>query len=892
MPLAALSWWGKAQRQDDDSPSWHPLPYHMLDVAAVGLRMLDVRPGLLNRICALSGADPASVRPWLGFLIALHDLGKFHPNFQTKVPDLALRNLGMDHPRAETFRHDLGGLLAWRKVVLPVLLRDAVIVVEIGNERLDDPQDVQDVLGPWLTATCGHHGIPPQLADQQVGWPLGVQEAARELALGLARLFSLPPLRLPQGRSLEVLLRSSSWALAGLTNMADWIGSQQEPFRYEAPDLGLDEYWQVAQSRAVAAVRVAGLEPAVRVPMGSLSDLLPKGARASPMQAAAASISLPDEPTLVIIEDSTGSGKTEAALHLVRRLTASGTADGLFFALPTMATSNAMYRRVEQVFGLLFTPESATLVLAHSASHLPPWLFESGGADIGASRDQPSAGQAAITWFRDHRKAALHATVGVGTIDQALVAVLPTRHGQLRLSGLLGKVLVVDEVHAYDDYMRKVLSRLLTFHAKLGGSAILLSATLPGAMRAEFTEAFRGGTRPPGDATAPFPMLTVVSASGAHTVTPEVSPERARFTRVTWVQTPQAALDRLMAVVDAGGCACWIRNTVRDAQSAFDDAVSRLPPDRVHLFHARVCLGHRLTREHDVVRRFGPESTPDLRRGQLLIATQVVEQSLDLDFDLMVSDLAPVDLLIQRAGRVHRHRRTAAGDRTSEPDGRGEPDLVVLAPEWTEDPGANWPGADLQGTAMVYKDRARLWRSQRVLIERGGIRVPEEARELIEAVYDDNGDIPDGLQKDALEAEGERRAAGDLGDYNALRFDDGYRATGGEWLPDTDTPTRLGEPSRTWLLQDADQDPPCPLIASSSNRLAEALSQISLRAGWLAAPPDDERPSSLPQWISPLPLHRVEGPGDQWHGEGRTARGNRILLAYDAVRGIRVREAT
>lgn len=891
----SLLWWGKAQPLPDATFSWHPLPYHMLDVAAVGLRMLEVRPARMHKISELSGMTPDILRPWLTFLIALHDLGKFDTAFQGKVPELARRNLLIERAPLERFRHDLGGLIAWHEILLPALIAEGVVTAEIGGERLDAPEAVARALKPWLTATCGHHGIPPLLSGERIEWAPATREAAIDLAISLARLFQLPPLRLASGRPSNVL-RSSSWIVAGLTNIADWIGSQQNPFRYTEPEQDIETYWLLAQDRARTGVRAAGLEPASPMPSGQLSDLLPPDVDPSPMQVAAAEMILSDEPTLVIVEDSTGSGKTEAALHLVRRLLSSGRADGLYFALPTMATANAMHGRVERLLGLLFGAESRpTLVLAHSASHLPPLLFKSGGADFGADRDQPSAGQAAAAWFRDHRKAALHATVGVGTIDQALVAVLPTRHGQLRLSGLQGKVLVVDEVHAYDDYMRKVLARLLTFHARLGGSAILLSATLPGALRSEFIQAFRGGVRPGLDTGAPFPLLTVASTSGVQTVAPAAAPTRVCFTRVSWVESPVAALERIVGVVESGGCVCWLRNTVRDAQASFDAARARLPPDAVHLFHARVCLGHRLEREQDVIDRFGPGSTPELRRGRLLVATQVVEQSLDLDFDLLVSDLAPVDLLIQRAGRIHRHPRTSNGARTTRADERGAPDLVVMAPVWNPDPDSSWPGSNLSGTTAVYKDRARLWRSQKILIEHGGIRVPDEARILIEAVYNSDGTIPLGLERATLKAEGERRAAGDLGDFNALRFEDGYCATGGEWLPDTETPTRQGGLSRTWLLLDADENPPQPLYdppqSSYTNdfdrlRLSENLSQISLHAGCLAAPPLDERPSTCPDG-SPLLLHHVDG---GWEGSGRTPGGDTVILMYDPVRGLQIQK--
>ena len=272
---------------------------------------------------------------------------------------------------------------------------------------------------------------------------------------------------------------------------------------------------------------------------------------------------------------------------------------------------------------------------------------------------------------------------------------LPVRHAALRLQGLKGKVLVVDEVHAFDPYMRRELVELLRFHAALGGCVILLSATLAKTHRAALVDAFRDGlgSRRAELLEEAYPLATLASAAAVVETPCPIRDGLARRVTVTRLPDFDAALGRILDAARAGAAVAWVRNTVDDAIAAA--AAVRAAGLEPLLFHARFAMADRLAIEAEVLRRFGRRSAGRCRNG-VLIATQVIEQSLDLDFDLLCSDLAPVDLLIQRAGRLWRHER--------EPRPVPGPELLVVSPEPVPDPGPGWIRDLLPGTAAVYGD--------------------------------------------------------------------------------------------------------------------------------------------------------------------------------------------
>jgi CRISPR-associated endonuclease/helicase Cas3 len=298
--------------------------------------------------------------------------------------------------------------------------------------------------------------------------------AAQDFVRDAAGLLLTTPTRLEYGR-----LVRTSFAVAGVAVMADWVGSSSA-FTYHNEPMPLATYWsKYALPTAEFAVREFGLIPCASASQRSLVELMgdERFTDLTPMQSWAYEVTLANDPTLYIVEDSTGAGKTEAALILAHRLIASGRASGVYFALPTMATANALYARFAKAYLNFFAAGSRpSLVLAHAARDLDPrfteGLFYGSDATTGAEAE-------CSAWIADNRRRSFLAQVGVGTVDQALLAVLPSRFQSLRLAGLMQRVLVVDEAHAYDAYMGQEIEGLLSAHAQLGGSAVVLSATLP-----------------------------------------------------------------------------------------------------------------------------------------------------------------------------------------------------------------------------------------------------------------------------------------------------------------------------------------------------------------------------------------------------------------------------
>jgi CRISPR-associated endonuclease/helicase Cas3 len=379
----------------------------------------------------------------------------------------------------------------------------------------------------------------------------------------------------------------------------------------------------------------------------------------------------------------------------------------------------------------------------------------------------------------------------------------------MRLLGLADKVLIVDEAHAYDAYMGVELMALLRFHAALGGSAVVLSATLPLARREELVTAWIEGAAGGRRRTAPlfggapprltcrneYPLVTLVDGRDARVV--ETGLEVASWLRtrvgVKLIHDPLEARTRVVEAVRGGAAVAWIRNTVRDCLTAAAELRSLgLSPD---VFHARFAQCDRLAREADVLRTFGEKATSQDRAGRVLVATQVIEQSLDLDFDLIVTDLAPVDLLIQRAGRLWRHP-TRNGDR---PAITPTPELVVLTPPLHEPVRSDWISSFLPGTARVYEDAGILWRTATKLAHCGALEVPGGIRSLIEDVYASDT-VPEALQRAAERAEGKRRGDASLANFGALEVADGYSGDARPWMDDMRVPTRLGQATTTIRL--------------------------------------------------------------------------------------------
>lgn len=910
-------YWGKALREKPEKPStgsnYHLLPYHCLDVAAVGSVLLEQDEKLKERFAQRLLVSEGEATKLICFFLALHDVGKFSPSFQTLRPDLSFLLQGGAEVTGPPMRHtSLGYILLHNTLVSELFERRSLLSpagegITVRMRRWVDQ---------WAQIVTGHHGQPPTLSldGHESALPLHVAFASQDVTAAtdfirrVAELF-LGDMQLKIGKEHVATIRRHSWWLAGFAVLADWLGSDQSRFLYEAERYTLESYWKsLALPRAREAIREAGVLPARPSEEKTLQELCPHIKALTPMQLAVSEIPLAAKPRLFILEDSTGSGKTEAALLLLNRLMAAGMGRGAYIALPTMATANGMYDRVGKAYRKLFERDSEpSLVLAHSARSLVGAFRQSiisTGADKAEESGEDPASAQCQAWIADNPKKALLADMGVGTIDQALLATLYSRFQSLRLMGLLGKVLVVDEVHACDAYMHRLLRTLLTFHSASGGSAILLSATLPAQVKQELAASFLQGLgeEAPSLSETHYPMISSVG-HGENDPKLEVavspSPGSKRSIDVELVTNAEMAVDILASAASNGRCGCWIRNTVADALEAFELLSERVSKENLLLFHARFAMGDRLEIEKAVTALFGKNGDGKERAGKVVVATQVVEQSLDLDFDVMVSDLAPVDLLVQRAGRLCRHPRDEQGRLVQHGmDSRGKPCLRVLGPFPEANPKNSWYSDAFPKAQKVYPDHGQLWLTAHLLLQEKSIRIPENLRKLIEGVYSQESEreIPQNLLQARYEALAGDQVGTAVALQNSLRLEEGYSRPALSWWDERSTPTRLGEPMTTVRLGTFADGEIRPICKSSTSD-PWAMSEVRVRSKVISREShqgDKELEGAIERakgrmrdqckWSILLPL--VEEHAGCLMGRAFDDAGREIHLKYDRQKGL------
>lgn len=757
-PSLHLHLWAKSDPQ-------HSLWCHLLDVAAVC-------EALLPRF----GGVEDIPKPWLLLLVALHDIGKADAQFQNKDPQqkARLEGLGLElepEPNVTHFRHEA---------------RSAGWLASFLKEKGWGRDAGQVVTG----AIRGHHGnfaagLEPGQFYIETAKSLARWSPLREaLAALVMDTLGIKPYALDRFQDAG----AAGTKLSGLIVLSDWIASNHEQYAYNDParlsaELPPPEYWEAAQAEAKRAVHRLELTPpepsADKSP--TFTTLWP-GFNPRPIQAA-----LENEcrngllPGLAIVEAPMGEGKTEGAIYLAECWNRQTGRAGVYFALPTMATSNQMHGRYQDY--LERTSPGAAPRLVHGLSWLidevsPQEAAQTFGTDGGGENnsgedDEPLSRE----WFRPAKRALL-ASHGVGTVDQALGAALNVKHGFLRFLGLSAKTLIVDEVHAYDAYMNTLLCRLLSWCRVLGIPVILLSATLSRAQKEQLCAAYAGrNVLPPSAAEEPYPLLTFVPLAevekngGGETARivpvssdPPRTPPLAWISQIGMLDNPVQTAALAAAQSDSGGCVCVVVNTVAAAQETFRALQAmqergKLPEDtRLLLFHARFRAERREEIEKAVLALFGKDANPDYPRPKraILVATQVVEQSLDIDFDVMLSQIAPVDLLLQRSGRIWRHvpdPRHAPNPRHADRPryAHNGPALHLLLPE---------AGSfEFGGSGRVYSPELLL-RTLVLLRNRAEISLPADFRPLIEACYSPSAPPPKAVPPEVFQkAVTERRKA-------------------------------------------------------------------------------------------------------------------------------------
>lgn len=713
-------YWGKADEKYVGSQTWHPLVYHSLDVAAVASSWWMACPPLQRNFLATFACETSQaeqLRAWVLFFVALHDLGKFDLRFQLKAPAAVTaawrlfekKDHGISNNDIKSFDHGHAGI-AWAKREYPSW---------IGQP--DSEQILWRTWQPWLAAVTGHHGdfldaaMPGLVLDTDDTLIEHDRDARHAFVEILASLFLEPA-----GLSLQDLPPPCSThartLLAGFCAVCDWVGSNTEVFDYCKRGSSLDDYLdtRVAQIQSIGLLAHLGLLASTSAYAG-VEALLNSGE--SPRGIQTEIDNLPLAPGLTLIEAPTGSGKTEAALAYAWRLLDAGVADSIVFALPTQATANAMLLRLETFAARVFG--NANVVLAHGKRQFNEAfqrLAESGKRATAQGKIEAAVQCAA--WLANSRKRVFLGQVGVCTVDQVLLSVLPVRHKFVRGFGLAKSVLIVDEVHAYDAYMHGLLGEVLRQQKATGGSAILLSATLPANLRAKLLQTWNAS----GQDIAPYPALWHATQGAVipRTVTDDQQPKR-REMEIECFKLAEAfpntdLIERIIKAAEAGAQVAIVMNLVDDAQRLARQLRNQTTIE-VDLFHARFRFIDRQKKERATLQYYGREAAR--KTGRILVATQVVEQSLDLDFDWMLTQICPVDLLFQRLGRLHRHARE------QRPMGFESPRCTVLSVD----------GDDYGLHKLIYGNTRVLWRTEQLLTAVERIVFPEAYREWIERVY-------------------------------------------------------------------------------------------------------------------------------------------------------------
>ena len=684
---------------------------HCVNVGCVAEAMIRMLPKCVNSVMP-KGAST---------LAALHDIGKITLGFQMKCSQWP-------------FPTELENTI--RKTVA-VSVSDHALVSQVMLQSELKPTKSQ----LWAAAVGAHHGRPKG-RNAKIEYEAAADWAsAHRQIVGeeLIKIFGPLPSHAPNTRFHRT--HSDLWLLAGLISVADWIGSNEDFFQSER---GVS--LEIARRQAKEALAIIGW------PGGRLQEVDFKtvfGFSANSVQRSVAKA----QPGLLIVEAPMGSGKTEAALFIAQQWIAGGHHHGFYFALPTQVTSNRIHLRVAEFLNNTIE-DTAHLRLAHGHAWLEPTPIlqlrptHSSFNDRKDGDNPVSDLREARSWFASAKQALL-APYGVGTIDQALQGMVTVKHFFVRRFALAGKVVILDEIHSYDIYTGTLVGALVRELLNLGCSVIILSATLTAARRRELLST--AGCSEPQSPDA-YPLVTEAIPDGTvRHHEPEWTKTRNVVVHAREAST-ETVLEELIHRAEAGQHVLWIRNTVIEAQQGFRALKDEMREGDVKLglLHARFPFKRRQELEGDWLNYLGKNRSSE-GPGSILVATQVVEQSVDIDLDFIVSDLAPTDMLIQRMGRLWRHERQTEHRKTEIPE------FWVRLPQLDEAAKAKTLKTALGRSGRVYAPYVLL-RSAKVWRGRKEITFPKQIREVLEATYAPAADDePDGWADLREELEAEKR---------------------------------------------------------------------------------------------------------------------------------------
>lgn len=787
--------WGKTPGlapEADAEGTWLALHQHLRDSADVGMELAErwLSNALFQRLNRIADGE---VQELVGFLAGTHDLGKAQLRFQAQV---------RDSPLDERWRH-VQGMRAMPDLALDDRIeRDHAVhsdAILFRCLQRFHPKVKPRAISSMTSITGCHHGKPSGLgAGQRTDsarhrideWLIKHGTAWENLWITMIDDI------VDRTGSAEVLARvlergglsaADQLMLSGLVTMADWIASNQQLF-----PLTVSGRVPGKASRAEGALNALNLTTAwvphvdgevpFRERFGWRDEAELRQAQLDVVRIAGA---IGAQPALMIVEAETGSGKTEAALLAAEIQAANIGSGGVAFALPTMATADAMFARVQTWVRSTSADDDQlhSLFLGHSRAALNQDYADLVGRTRSIASDTPEQHLDVVAhqWLSGRRRGLLSEFV-VCTVDQILMCALATKYVTLRHLGLAGKVVVIDEVHAYDVYSTSYMHRALMWLGAHGAPVILLSATLSAAQRRGLESSYAQGleghwgqvlgdgfpwdeTAEPTEPEVEFPRVTVVTRDGSLSegIT---APEGHRKAGMRLIGDELSVLClELEPLEREGGVVGIVCNTVRRAQEVYGQLCRRFPEDSLELLHSQFTAADRADREQGLVRCLGPDSHRGDGRPQLriVVGTQVLEQSLDIDFDLLITDLAPVDSLAQRAGRLHRHQRPDE-DR---PNWLSAPMMLIRGVDATGDV----PVFD-KGSTAIYGDRVLLatmhvlagaWRGEPWCLR-------HDVPPAVEAVYSSDLTVPAAWAGSYSQARAEEQARSDSAQRRACAF--------------------------------------------------------------------------------------------------------------------------
>ena len=761
---AAQRLWAKKSSKNGD-PLWLPLYIHLSDSASVARRLWNkwlpegVKETIVDGISGLGNADPLQL---FVFLAAVHDLGKATPVFQAK------QCIPLNHELDVRIEEELiaAGLpmQSYQKFInasrTPHALATQVLLLDAKCS-----ESVAAVLG-------SHHGKPPE-ADTLLRYGLNtypmnyymeregkeawtyVQRELLSFALDQAGFSNISEVPNPNMQS-QVLL-------CGLLIMADWIASNEDYFPYIRledlsesldPKTRIQEAWEILN--LTDPWKASDTWKSVDLYPERFGFSAPKIMQTAVEKTAAAI----QDPGILVLEAPMGSGKTEAALACAEVFAYKANCSGIFFALPTQATADGILRRIIDWINALNADSKHSLELAHGKAQfnreIQSLKYLKGSTNIGIDEEGDS-GVFVHQWF-EGKKTTLLADFVVGTIDQLLLAALKQKHVMLRHLGLSDKVVIIDECHAYDAYMNQYLYRALNWLGRYHVPVIVLSATLPAKKRKAVIRAYQNKDYLPVQQDDPlgrnakplseetegwttsrdYPLITYTN--GNQIKQKSVLPDKADSRMVSLdFLSEEDLVNKLDFLLWEGGCVGVIVNTVKRAQELTRILIDHFGEGVVKLLHSLFLAPDRIKKEDDLRRELGKPGGETRRpEKRIVVGTQVLEQSLDIDFDALVTDICPMDLLLQRIGRLHRHKRSRRAKLQV-------PQCLIM--------GVLGDDSFEEGAEAIY-GKYLLMRTKAFLPKQ--VEIPKDIPQLVQNVYDENVDFSP-KPADYQEAKGEQK---------------------------------------------------------------------------------------------------------------------------------------